>query len=88
MVSKVCCYRCLTKPSAKSRLFNGSKLSNLANGGEVPNAKENLTACMNNLVDINFNKSYLSKAAYSPSKYQHLDHDGHVERVREVIRTN
>ena len=58
----------------------------------MPNAKENLTACMNILVDINicinFNKSYLSKAASSPSKYQHLDHDGHVERVREVIGTN
>ena len=58
----------------------------------MPNAKENLTACMNILVDINisinFNKSYLSKAASSTSKYQHLDHDGHVERVREVIGTN
>ena len=92
MVPKFCCYGCLTKTSSKSRFFNGSKLSNLANGGEVPNAKENLTACMNNLfainICINFNKSYPSKAASSPSKYQHLDHDGHVERVREVIRTN
>ena len=59
-------------------------MSNLANGGEVPNAKENLTACnagcMNNLVDIKISTNF--------NKYQHLDHDGHVERVREVIGTN
>ena len=58
----------------------------------MPNANENFNACMNNLVDvnicINFNNSYLPKAASSPSHNQYLDHDGHVERVREVIRTN
>ena len=80
MVPKFCCYGCLTKTSSKSRFFNGSKLSNLANGGEVPNAKENLTACMNNLFAINICINF--------NKYQHLDHDGHVERVREVIGTN